>query len=24
LTNAEMRTAKEYLFSRCMEMSKDA
>lgn len=24
LTNAEMRTAKEYLFSRCMEMTKDA
>ena len=24
LNNAEMRTAKEYLFSRCMEMLKDA
>ena len=24
LNNAEMRTAKEYLFSRCMEMPKDA
>jgi len=24
LNNAEMRTAKGYLFSRCMEMSKDA
>ena len=24
LTNAEMRTAKEYLFDRCMEMPKDA
>ena len=23
LTNAEMRTAKEYLFSRCMEMPKN-
>lgn len=24
LNNAEMRTAKEYLFSRCMEIPKDA
>lgn len=24
LTNAEMRTAKEYLFDRCMDMPKDA
>ena len=24
LTNAEMRTAKEYLFSRCMEMPEKA